>query len=154
MSIRFDESLILRIDEAESDTEVLKRMCDHLYEKGIVKETYKEAILERESNFPTGLNTGGINVAIPHADVLHVKEASLCVGILNPTVDFHAIDEPEVKLPIRLVIMLVLTEPHGHLEMLQKVVGLIQNQDDVAKIVTSENTKEIETLIDQYLLSA
>ncbi len=154
MGIAFDQSLILRIENAETNTEVLKQMCDHLCQKGIIKDTYCGAILEREKNFPTGLNTHGINVAIPHADVCHVNTASLCVAVLDPAVDFHAMDEPEDAVAVSLVIMLVLTEPHGHLEMLQKIVGLIQNQEDVRKIITAEDKGAIEKVIRRYLLEA
>lgn len=152
MGIAFDQSLILKIENAKTNTEVLTQMCEHLCGKGIVKDTYCEAILEREKNFPTGLNTHGINVAIPHADVSHVNKASLCVAVLNPTVDFHAMDEPEDAVAVSLVIMLVLTEPHGHLEMLQKIVGLIQNQEDVKKIITAEDKGAVEAVIRRYLL--
>ena len=138
MGIAFDQSLILRIENAETNTEVLKQMCEHLCQKGIVKDTYCGAILEREKNYPTGLNTHGINVAIPHADVCHVNTASLCVAVLDPAVDFHAMDEPEDAVAVSLVIMLVLTEPHGHLEMLQKIGGVVQNQGGGKKIMTSE----------------
>ena len=154
MRIAFDQSLILRIENAKTNTEVLTRMCQHLCEKGIVKDTYCEAILERERNFPTGLNTHGINIAIPHADVCHVNTASLCVAVLDPAVDFHAMDEPEDAIAVSLVIMLVLTEPHGHLEMLQKIVGLIQNQEDVKQIIVAEDKSAIETVIRRYLLEA
>ncbi len=152
MSIAFDQSLILRIENAKTNTEGLTRMCEHLCEKEIVKDTYCEAILERERNFPTGLNTHGINVAIPHADVCHVNKASLCVAVLEPTVDFHAMDEPEDAVAVSLVIMLVLTEPHGHLEMLQKIVGLIQNQEDVKQIIAAEDKRDIEMVIRRHLL--
>lgn len=152
MSIIFDQSLILRIENAKSNTDVLKQMCNHLYEKGVVKATYCQAILERETDFPTGLNTGGINIAIPHADVCHVNTGAICVSILTPPVDFHAMDEPEDAVPISLVIMLVLTEPHGHLEMLQRIVRLIQNQGDVKRIITADHDEMIADIIRKYLL--
>ncbi len=154
MGIRFDESLILNIEDAKSSSEVLSRMCDYLYKKGMVKETYEKAILDRETSFPTGLNTGGINIAIPHCDVCNVNEAAICVGILKPDVDFRTMDEPDNTVPVSLVIMLVLTEPHGHLEMLQRIVELIQNQEDVRKIVTSQDKNQVAAIIEQYLLKA
>ena len=52
-------------------------------------------------------------------------------------------DEPDVMIDVQLVVMLALTLPHGHIEMLQKVVALIQNQDVVKSIVHSSNQKEI-----------
>ncbi len=152
MSIAFDQYLILKIENAKTNMEVLSQMCEHLCERGIVKDTYCKAILEREESFPTGLNTHGINVAIPHADVSHVNTASLCVAVLNPTVDFRAMDEPEDAVAVSLVIMLVLTEPHGHLEMLQKIVGLIQNQEDVKQIINAKDKGTIEAVIRRYLL--
>lgn len=91
-------------------------------------------------------------MAIPHADVCHVNKASLCVAVLEPTVDFHAMDEPEDAVAVSLVIMLVLTEPHGHLEMLQKIVGLIQNQEDVKQIIAAEDKRDIEMVIRRHLL--
>ena len=154
MSILFDQSLILRIENAKTNTDVLTQMCTHLCEKGLVKETYCQAILEREANFPTGLNTGAINIAIPHADVCHVNTAAICVAVLNPAVDFRAMDEPEDAVPISLVIMLVLTEPHGHLEMLQKIVGLIQDQEEVKHIMSADSKAEIEAVIRKHLLES
>ena len=56
MSIAFDQSLILKIENAKTNMEVLSQMCEHLCERGIVKDTYCKAILEREESFPTGLN--------------------------------------------------------------------------------------------------
>ena len=72
--------------------------------------------------------------------------------LLNPTVDFRAMDEPEDAVAVSLVIMLVLTEPHGHLEMLQKIVGLIQNQEDVKQIINAKDKGTIEAVIRRYLL--
>ena len=45
--IAFNESLILEFDKPMTDREVLSAMTDYLCEKDIVKDTYKQAILER-----------------------------------------------------------------------------------------------------------
>lgn len=42
--------------------------------------------------------------------------------------------------------MLALNEVHAHLEMLQKVVAFLQNQDLVAEIVSSDNAAEAYSL--------
>ena len=151
-AIIFDESFILRFDTHLTNTEVLSAMADNLCKRGIVKETYKKAILDREQEFPTGLNTGGINVAIPHADISHVNKAAICVGILKEPAAFHAMDEPDYDVPVKLVIMLALTEAHGHIEMLQRIVKLIQNQEDVKHIVEAGQPDIIHKIIKQYLL--
>ena len=88
--IKFDSRQVLMLTGMENDEQVLSAVADAMCEMGLVKDTYKQAILDREKEFPTGLNTGGCNIAIPHADVTHVNEASICVGILEEPVMFHA----------------------------------------------------------------
>jgi PTS system galactitol-specific IIA component len=148
----FNESLIIKLDNLETDKEALSEIVDHLYNKGYVKEGYKEAILERESEFPTGIFTGGINVAIPHADVSFVNQASIAVGILDKPVKFHIMDEPENEIDVHLIIMLALKEPHGHIQMLQKVVSLIQNQESIKEIISSNKTNTAYEIISKHLM--
>jgi PTS system galactitol-specific IIA component len=49
---------------------------------GYVNKSYQAAVLERERTFLTGLPTGEINVAIPHADAVHVLQSAIAVGVL------------------------------------------------------------------------
>ena len=150
--IAFNESLILKFDRAMTNAEVLSEMTDHLCQQGRVKDTYKKAILDREMNFPTGLNTRGINVAIPHADVCHVNTAAICTAILKEPVAFRAMDEPDADVPVSVVIMLALTEAHGHIEMLQKIVKLIQNQQALQEMVETDDLGRVNQIISEYLL--
>ncbi len=150
--IVFDESLILELEGIEENTEALTQLTDYLLDKGYVKNGYKEAILEREAMFPTGLSTGVINIAIPHADTRYVNQAAICVGILKKPVKFSAMDEPDHQIDVNIIIVLALKEAHGHLEMLQKVVELIKDQDNLKKIVTASDTKPVYDIISSHLL--
>lgn len=151
--ISIKESYVLHFDQEMTNKEVLSALCDNLCKQGVVKSTYKDAILKREEEYPTGLKCGAVNIAIPHADVEHVNQAAISVAVLKQPVDFYAMDEPDGTVPISMVIMLALTEAHGHLEMLQKVVGLIQNQDELRAIVESDDDKAVIKLMKSKLLS-
>ncbi len=148
----FNENLIFKIKGLDTNKEVLSFVADKLYKEDCVNDEYKDAILKREESFPTGLFTGAINIAIPHADCAYVKKAALAIGVLDKPVEFQSMDDPDKSIGVSLVIMLALSEPHGHLEMLQKVVELIKNQDDLKEIVESEDTKKVFDLISRYLL--
>jgi len=150
--IAFDESLILEYDQQMTDREVLSAMADYLCKKGIVKDSYRQAVLDRETSFPTGLKTGGINVAIPHTDICHVNQAAICVAILKSPALFQAMDEPDHGIEVNLVIMLALTEAHGHIEMLQRIVKLIRDQEDVKNIIEANDMATVNMIIKQYLL--
>ena len=75
--IYFDESIILLHVEAENRDEVLTTIGDNLVNKHLVRPSFVPAIIERENEFPTGLPTAGVSVAIPHTDVEHVIQRTL-----------------------------------------------------------------------------
>ena len=150
--ITFNEELILKINGKKQDMEVLAYMAEYLQGKGLVKDSYSKAITDREAEFPTGLFTGNINIAIPHADTEHVEKAAICVGVLEDPVIFRAMDDPDKELEIRLIIMLALKEAHGHIEMLQKVVELIKDQEALNKVIESSDSSIIYQIISEKLL--
>lgn len=112
--LSFDSSLVVRIDENGLTCEdVERRLAAVLEEQGYVKDTYAQAIVDREANFPTALDMSGLNVAIPHCDVANVNKAAMCMGVLANPVDWHKMDEPDETCKVSVVCMLALTEAHG-----------------------------------------
>lgn len=150
--ISFDESLVLKLEGMNTDKEVLTALADHLYEEGYVTKDYNNSILEREEMFPTGLSTGAINIAIPHADIKNVKKGALCVGITDQPVKFNAMDEPDHKIDVSIIIMMALEEAHGHMEMLRKAVELIKNQNELKKILNAKDSKSAHEILASHLI--
>lgn len=143
-------TLIYRKLNFKNSTEVLSYLADKLREEGFVKEGYKEGILKREEEYPTGL-PAEIKIAIPHCDHTLVNEAAIAIGVLEKSIDFKAMDDPSMSLDVEIVIMLALDEPHGHIEMLQKIIKLIQSSEDLKKILTSKDDEETSQTIKKYL---
>lgn len=151
--LSFDSALVVRIDEeCLTCEEVERRIAGVLRERGYVKDTYAQAILDREASFPTALDMGGLNVAIPHCDVANVNRAALCMGILRHPVDWHKMDEPEETCKVSVVCMLALTEAHAHLEMLQKVIAFVRDQELVAKVIDAKTAEEAFELVGTLLV--
>lgn len=150
--LHFDESLVAILDGEVLDTySVEERLAQILVSGGWVKETYPAAVHEREKVFPTALDVGGINVAIPHCDVEHVEKGALCVGVLKRPVSWRCMDDATKSCDVSLVAMLALNEPHAHLEMLQKVIALIQDQELVSKVVSAKEAHEAFALLGEKL---
>ena len=86
----------------DTDEDVLRATAAELFAEGYVKESYSDAIIEREKKYPTGLPTGEICVAIPHTDPEHVNDAAICLSILEkPVISnlFGSISSKSLKLP-------------------------------------------------------
>lgn len=83
--MHINEATILLNVEASSKEDVLDQMGKNLVELGRVKESFIAAITAREDEYPTGLPTAGVAVAIPHTDVEHVREKTISIATLkNP----------------------------------------------------------------------
>ncbi|MGI6229868.1 MAG: PTS sugar transporter subunit IIA [Tractidigestivibacter sp.] len=146
--LTFNSSLVIRIeDEGLTCEDVERRIASVLTEQGYAKDSYAQAIVDREKNFPTALDMGGYNVAIPHCDVENVNKAAFCMAVLAHPVAWHKMDEPDETCPVSVVVMLALTEAHAHLEMLQKVIAFVQDQELVGKVVASKSADEIYALV-------
>lgn len=146
----FNEKLIFRLDASRAE-EALAFLADQLCRHGCVTDGYKAAILRREQAYPTGLRTGGINVAVPHADCAYVKRDAVAVGILREPCPFGAMDDPARAIEVRLILMLALSRPHGQIEMLQKILALVQSQVALERIVSGEDLAETYRLIADYI---
>lgn len=146
--LHFDESLVKIIgDEGLGYEDVEARLSAVLLGGGWVKASYPAALAEREAAYPTALDVQGLNVAIPHCDPKHVNEGAVCVGVLKHPVAWRLMDNPAATCDVSLVVMLALNAAHEHLEMLQKVADLIQDQDLVAKVVACDSEHEVFELL-------
>lgn len=150
--VEFNPDLVVLLG-ADSYQEVEKSMATKLVELGYAKDSFPQAIAEREVTYPTGLDVEGINAAMPHCDVTNVNKAAVCVGVLRHPVDWRRMDDPDETCKVSLVTMLALTEAHAHIEMLQKVVSLIQDQDLMAKIVDATSADDVYKLVGEKLLA-
>ena len=147
----FEETLIFTNVEAETKEDVLRKMSHNLYEKGLVKETYKEAVLEREKNFATGLPTNYYSVALPHTDVEHVNKEAISVAVLKNPVPFGVMGgEESEETPVKVVFLLAMNQKHSQLELLKRLMQLFSNEEVLMKIVKEEN----KTVMKECILDA
>lgn len=142
------EDRLLRISDTQiSDTqEALTQLGELLLATNHVKQSFIEAIINREEEFPTGLIVDNIGVAIPHADVEHVKSNQLAIMTLEEPVMFKSMEDSTVEVPVRAIFMLALNEPHGHLEMLQKIMQFIQNKEDLETFIQLSSDQQTVAL--------
>lgn len=152
-ALEFNESLVRILDSEELDTyAVEEELANVLLQAGYVKESYPAALHEREEGFPTALEVpGGISAAVPHCDPEHVNRGGMCMGVLKHPISWRRMDAPDETCEVSLVVMLALDEPHAHLEMLQKVIGLIQDQELVARVIGAATAAEAYELVKDSL---
>jgi PTS system galactitol-specific IIA component len=148
------EDLILVGEKATSKEEVLNKLAGLLGKCGYVKESFLQALLDREEAYPTGLQTSVTGLAIPHTDTGHVIKPALAIATLDGPVLFRAMDNPQKEIPVELIIVMAIKEPAMQLEALQKIMQILQDENILIKIRQARQAKEILILMHQHFTSA
>lgn len=145
--IKIDETLIFTGLDGNTREDILSAMADNLHAHGYVKESYKNAVIQREQRFATGLPTAGCGVAIPHTDIEHVNRAAISIAVLKEDVDFVIMGEEAECVPVKLVFMLAVKEQHSQLEMLQQLMAIFQDHEALDYLVGVADKTKIRAFI-------
>lgn len=151
MKLTLDENLVFINLDFENKKDVLNFLSNKLVEQDYVKPAYPQAIIDREEIYPTGLPSLGVNIAIPHADNELVHKTTIAIGVLKNSAKFCSMENSEKELDVQIVIMLAIKEPHGQIEMLQKVVSIIQNDTLTREITKMTDKNNVLNALEPYL---
>ena len=142
-----NENLIVPDLEAENSEEVFEKLGGLFIAEGYCRDTYVDALKEREKDFPTGINMGTIGIAIPHTDKQHVIKGGVAIGVLKKPVHFFQMGTTDEPVEAKLVFMLAVEDPKEHLVFLQRILAVLQDQAVLARIMETRNKKEIIEII-------
>jgi galactitol PTS system EIIA component len=108
-----------------SATDVLRAVAALALEHGYVAPSFADALVAREASHPTGLPTH-VPVAIPHTDVEHVVRPALAAVLLDPPVPFGEMGGLGGDVAVRLVVVLMVTDPAGQVGLLSRLITALR----------------------------
>jgi galactitol PTS system EIIA component len=145
------QELLIPKMKAESAEEVITCLGQKLQTYGYVKDTYIEAVLQRERELPTGLEMSHINVAIPHTEAVHVKETAIALATLAKPVPFHLMVEPERTALVDIVFLLAVKDPKEQAALLRKMMSVLQNERILLDIQNAEGKQQMLDIVQMSL---
>ena len=132
----------------DSRQDYLSNMADMLEREGLVKEGFKKVLMDREDNYPTGIQTITVPVSIPHAEFSYVNQESIVVTVFEKPVLFRRMDAPEEEVGAEISFMLLLRDAHSHLTVLQQLSGLLQS-DKLARIRETDSMEKLAQILQE-----
>src|SRR5699024_3093204 len=152
--LKLDASNVVIGLEANTKEDLLSQLADLMHDNGYVKASYKDAVIEREKSFATALPTVYCSVAIPHTDIEHVNSKTIGVAVLKETVPFVIMGEVEETTDVKLIFMLAMDKEDAQLSLLQKLMGIFQNDQTLESIATATDNNQVVDIIEQELSEA
>lgn len=122
-----------------------------LLNKGLVKESYIEAIKKREESFPTGLEFENYGIAIPHTDPEHVINEAILINILEKPIKFEQMASEGLMTDVNIIIMLAIKNKENQVPYLQALIEIFQDKEKVNALLESKNNDIIEERFKNYL---
>lgn len=142
-----DSRLVAMEIGAGSMEAVMEDMGGRFIRLGYCKDSYIQALKEREREFPTGIDIDGVGVAMPHTDVSHVNRSGIGIATLKAPVTFTHMATDDVPVPVKLVFMLAVDDPNRHLSEIQDILAIIQDKQTLEKILTAKDAEEVIGII-------
>jgi len=136
---------------AEGAADAIAQLGARLQAGRFVKDSWTQATIEREKTFATGLPTPEVGVAIPHADVEHVLQQAVAVGVLEEPVEFGEMGSPDSTVPVRIVCALAVTHSELLVTLLQRLVEMFQSPGVLGQIAEAQSPAEIVGILDHHI---
>lgn len=145
----FKEELISINVEVNSEEQLFSYVAKKLKERRYVNDSYLEGITKREEEFPTGLITKNLNIALPHSDPEYIIEPFIYVVRSNNDVTVKQMgDNQEMK--VKDFFFLGIKEPSGQVGVLQSLMNLFMNNDFTKEYINAQSQEEIFNTIKKY----
>ncbi|NGX47875.1 MAG: PTS system fructose-specific EIIABC component [Chlamydiae bacterium] len=142
-----DENLVTFL-EVSNQKEALEALVDLLDKEGKLrdKQTFYEAILEREKIVSTGI---GIGVAIPHAKLQGYDDFFIAIGIQKGEgIEWQALD----GLPVRLIFMIggPDEEQTKYLNILSMITAAIKDEECRKNLLKATNSEDVVAIFKNF----
>ena len=147
----FTPELVFFDFEASDRVDFFTKMSQILMDKGYVKESWLDAIMTREKNYPTGLAFEHISVALPHVDPEHLVKPYIAVIKPKEPVIFEGMAGIGGDIPAELIVNLgLLAHAEGQVAVLQALMGVFMEEDTVADIRAQTTPEGIVDTMKKY----
>ena len=153
----FDRELII-IEDAQNQKEIFRYIGNLLHDKGIVNEDFIDAIIEREKNYPTGLDLKPVaddipNVAIPHTETEYCNSKHIVFVKLNNPISFKNMIAPDQELEVKYLFFIINDGKDSQTNILSELMGFLTVADNVHTLESLESKEEIYQFLTEQTIN-
>ncbi|MBU9855286.1 PTS galactitol transporter subunit IIA [Rahnella bonaserana] len=129
--------------------EALTHIGERMVQEDVVETTYPLALLNREAEFPTGIQLEHHAVAIPHCEATHARSPAIYLIRPDTAVEFFQADD-DGTIPASLIIALIVTHPAEQLKLLRQLFSQLQDSAFCESLLTVPE-EQLSTLFKKHI---
>lgn len=136
---------------AKDREDLINKMSSIFLERGYVQEEYRNSLIKREREYPTGLSFNEYNVAIPHTTYSLINEQRIVFVRLNNYVEFGEMGTNEKQLKVKVLLFLLIKKGEEQVSVLLNLMNVLADKSCYSILENSENIDEIyNILVNKY----
>ncbi|MDO4680571.1 MAG: PTS sugar transporter subunit IIA [Aerococcus sp.] len=151
----FYESTVF-ISSTKTQAELFETVSKMLKEQDLVTEDFYKNLVEREENYPTGMdmtpvNPNYVNIAIPHTEVEYVKTTRIVPIKLENPLTFHNMINPSTTLEVGFAFMILNEDPEGQVNILARIMDFFNRltEEEAMHFFSLEDAQAIYQFLDE-----
>ena len=129
---------------------LLTELGNYAIEKGLAREGFTEALLERERKYPTGIQAR-TGIAIPHSEQEFTIKPTVIIALLDKETLFRPMGGGS-DVFVRTVFLLLLDKMEHQVEMLSNIVAFIQDEEKMKKLQVREEAEDMISSFEQFFV--
>lgn len=118
-----------------------------LKKNGYVKESFLNAIKEREKEYPTALPIHFCAVAIPHTNIEHIIKPFISVTRIKQTAKWHEMANNKNEIDVHFIFLLGFVKGNDHINLLQTLMECFSNGHLLEKLEKAKTKSEFLQLL-------
>lgn len=145
------------VTDTKSKEAVFKEVSEALLKKGDVTKDFFSHVIERENNYPTGmdlslLDTDYANIAIPHTESEFVNVTKIIPVKLQNAIHFQNMISPHNDLAVTFLFIILNHDKSQQTQLLAKIMDFINSQekDSLLQFFNYDNPDDIYNYLDKH----
>ena len=131
------------ISNAGNSDALFEEVYGLLYSEGYVKKEFLAEVKKRERNYPTGLQMGNNNIALPHVDACYVQKNALVICKLKRPIKFKRMDENSQEIEVKIVFFLIISDVSIHVDTISSLKKVWQCENIMNQFNVIETKQEL-----------
>jgi PTS system galactitol-specific IIA component len=128
-----------------TEEEAFEIVANRLSGLGMVNDNYLKGITTREKEFPTGLITQHLNIALPHSDPEYVNKPFIFIARLENDVTCKQMGDSQ-EMSVRDLFFLGIKNGKEQVGLLQAIMNLFMNETFVEQYRLAESPEAVYKL--------
>lgn len=140
------ENIIVGL-EADNKEDAIRKISELLTKNGHIKMAYSDDVIKREKEYPTGLPTEGVKIAIPHATSDAIIDSTIAFATLKSPVVFQNMGDESESLDVEMIFLIANSAAAEQTVILQSLMINFSDEDVLMKLKNVQSVDEAAELI-------